>query len=604
MSATEDIKSGGKINFTVKVSGSVIPDPETVHSIFIEQSVNRIPTASVVLLDGSSSASETKNFSASSSKLFVPGNTISIEAGYDSTSTLIFKGIIAKQSVRVDNLLGSALELECKDESVKMTVGRKSLTYSNQKDSDIMSTIIGNYTDISSDVSSTETIWPEQVQYYATDWDFLLSRAEANGFVVIAENGKVTVGKPDADTSSVMEIAYGNNMLTFSGDIDALTQYGNVKASAWDYKNQEIVTGQASNSNAGPGEISSKKLSEVVGLSDFELGTTGPLASADLSNWSKAAMVKSTFSKVRAELSFQGTSLVSAGKYITIGGMGDQFDGDHFVSSVNHDISEGNWITEVHLGLSSVWFTQEPDVNVPPASGLLPGTRGLYNGTVKNIYQDPDSEFRIQVNIPLLDPSGSGEGIWARLTNFYSTSGAGAFFLPEVDDEVIVGFLNEDPRFPVILGSLYSSNKLKPYSDLSPNENNSIKAIVTKSELRIEFDDENKVLTVQTPGDNMMVWSDKDQKITITDQNNNSIEMSSSGIDLSSPNNISIKADQKVSIQGDMGVSIEASSGDVQTSGMNIKESADMQYSAEGSMTAQVQGGTELTLKGAMVMIN
>ncbi len=604
MSATQNITKGGIVTYTVKVAGSAIPDSTSIYSIEIYQGVNRIPSANIVILDGDASSSETQNFKASSSSTFVPGAKITIEVGYDSKNNTVFEGIITEQTLKVDPILGSSLEVVCKDSSIKMTVGRKSLTFSKKKDSDIISSIIGNYSDLSADVKATETEWPEQIQYYTTDWDFILTRAESNGLIVNAINGKVSVQPPDADTNSVLAIAYGNNMHTFTGGLNSVTQLGSVKASAWDFKNQEIVTGQASNSTAGPGNLSSKKLSEVVGLSDFSLGTTGPLESSDLTNWSKAEMVKSNYSKIRASVEYQGTNIAVPGKFLTISGMGDRFDGDHFVSEVTHKIGDGNWITEANLGMTFNWFSEEKDVMAPRASGLLPGTNGLYNATVKKIYEDPDSEFRILVNIPLLDPTQQGEGIWARLTNFYSTSGAGAFFLPEVGDEVIVGFLNDDPRFPVILGSLYSSNKLKPFSDLSPNENNSKKAIVTKSELRIVFDDENKVLTIQTPGNNQMTFSDQDQKITIQDQNNNSIEMSSSGISMSSPNNIEIKADQKVSIQGEMGVTIEASGGDVQVSGMNIKQSADMEYSAEGSMTASVQGGTELTLKGAMVMIN
>ncbi len=604
MAGTEIIANGGVVTFTVKVSGNTIPDEDRVHSIVIDQAVNRIPTARVVILDGDPADSEAQNFPASSGGTYLPGSPITIEAGYDSKNKEVFKGIITRQSITVDGLIGASLELTCRDESVKMTVGRKSLTFSKKKDSEIISSIVGNYGGITPSITATETTWPEQVQYYASDWDYVLTRAETNGMIVVPFNGKLTVGKPDADTSSVAEIAFGDNMLTFSGDMDSVTQLGSAKASSWDYKTQKIVTGESSNSTPGPGNLSSKKLSEVVGLSNFELGSTTPLASPDLVNWTKAALVKSSYSKIRADVKSKGSSLIQPGKYITINGMGDRFDGDHLVSGVIHEIGDGTWTTESTLGLSFNWFSEEPDVSAPLAAGLLPGTRGLYNATVKKMNEDPDSEFRIQVTIPLLDPTEQGEGMWARLSNFYSTSGAGAFFLPEVGDEVIVGFLNEDPRFPVILGSLYSSNSLKPFSDLSPDEKNSKKAIVTKSELRIVFDDENKVLTIQTPGNNVMTFSDEDKKITITDQNENSIEMAEAGITMSSPKSITIKADQNVTIQGEMGVKIEASGGDVEVSGMNIKETADMKYSAEGSLQAQVQGGTELTLKGAMVMIN
>ena len=597
--ASDDINSGNIATYEVKVGGSAIPDESRLYSIQVEKATNRIPTARIVVLDGEA---DTGEFKASSSDTFVPGAEVIIEAGYDSKNKQIFKGIITKQNVRVDSIIGSALEIECRDSSIKMIVGRKSLTYAKKKDSDVISTIVGNYSGLSADVSSTPTEWPEQVQYYCTDWDYILTRAEANGFVVNVDDGKVTVGKPNADSSSVLTLKYGVNLQEFNGELNAVTQLGNVKAQAWDYKTQAIISGEASNDYAGAGNLSSKKLSEVVGLSDYDLQTSGYTTSDDLTNWSKAQMVKSEFSKIIATAKCQGTSLLLPGKFLTFQGLGDRFNGDHLISEVNHEIEDGNWTTEVTVGLSNIWFSEEPDVMAPPAAGLLPGTRGLFNATVKKMYEDPDSQYRILVDIPLFDPNG--EGIWARLSNFYSTSGAGAFFLPEVGDEVVLGFLNEDPRYPVILGSLYSSDKNKPYDSLDPNEKNSLKAIVSKSKLVVEFDDENVVWTVVTPNKNTVVLSDKDKKITIEDQNQNSIVMSDSGITIKSAKDINIEADQKINIKGTQGIVEQASGGDIQASGMNIKANADAQYSAQGGEMAQVQGGAELTLKGAMVMIN
>ena len=107
-----------------------------------------------------------------------------------------------------------------------------------------------------------------------------------------------------------------------------------------------------------------------------------------------------------------------------------------------------------------------------------------------------------------------------------------------------------------------------------------------------------------TPNKNTIIISDKDKQITIKDENQNSIVMSSSGIDISSQKNINISAQQKITIKGTQGIDIESSGGDVATKGLNIKENADMQFSAQGGQMAQVTGGMELTLKGAMVMIN
>jgi Rhs element Vgr protein len=592
------ILSGGLVTFIVKVNGSAVPGSLNLYAVHVESRVNRISFAKITILDGDSA---TEDFAASSSSTFVPGATVSIEAGYDSKNTVIFNGIITGQAIRIDPIIGSALEVECRDEAVKMIVGRKCLTFSQQKDSDIISSIVGTY-GLSASVSSTTTVWPEQVQYYATDWDFILARAEANGMIVTTSGGKFTVAKPNAGITSVLTIGYGTGLMEFHADMNALMQLGSATSSSWDYTQQKVITGEAQNNVPGPGNISSKTLSEVVGLSTYALQTSGELQTADLTNWSQAQLIKSEYSKIQGVAKFQGSSLVDLGEYITLQGLGDRFSGDHFVSGITHDLSNGNWLTEVTIGMSPFWFTQEPDVMAPPASGLLPGARGLMNGTVKQISADPDSQYRILVNIPLFDQNGAG--IWARLSNFYSTSGAGAFFLPEVGDEVVIGFLNEDPRFPVILGSMYSSTNIKPFTGLDPDDKNTLKAIVSKSGIYVQFNDVDKIFTIMTPGTNQIIFSDKDKKITILDQNSNSIVMSTDGITMTSPKNITISADQNLTLKGAQGVTVQSTAGDVQISGINIKETAQSQYSAEGSLTAQLQGGTQTTIKGAMVMIN
>lgn len=599
MGSSTEIPSGGIASFIVKVNGSAIPDESRVYAIHIEKSTNRIPSARITVLDGEVT---TGQFEASSSATFVPGNKISIEAGYDNKNKIIFSGIITGQTLRIDDLIGSALVVECRDEAVKMVVGRKSLSFSKKKDSDIISQIIGTYSGLSADVSATSTVWPEQIQYYTTDWDFVLARAEANGFVVNVVNGKVTVGPPDANSSPVLTVEYGNNLYEFNAELNAINQLNSVKAQTWDYQTQAMISGSATTSSSGPGNLSSKKLSEVVGLSDYMLQTGGNIAAADLTTWSKAQLVKSDFSKIQGELKIQGTNLIDPGSYITLGSLGDRFNGDYVVSGVVHDISDGNWMTDVTVGLSDQWFTEEPDVVAPSAAGLLPGVQGLFSGTVKKMYEDPDSQYRVLLDVPLFD--ANGEGVWARLTNFYSTAGAGAFFMPEVGDEVVMGFLNEDPRYPVILGSLYSSSKIKPFTGLDPDEKNSKKAIVTKSNIAVTFDDENIVLTLATPDKNTLILSDKDKKVTLEDQNGNSIVMSESGITIKSGKDINIEATGNLNLKGTQGVSVESSAGDVQLKGLNVKANADMQFSAEGSASASVQGGGELTLKGAMVMIN
>jgi Rhs element Vgr protein len=592
-----DSTVGGVVSYDIKVNGASIPGSYQVHAIRIEQAVNRIATATISLLDGDPSA---ESFAISASANFVPGNEIGIELGYDGQDVLVFSGIVTKQSIRVVNAMGPVLDIECKDKAVKMTVGRKSANFSKKTDSEVITTLVGN-AGLSAAVSATSNQLPTLVQYYVSDWDFMLSRAEVNGMLVATINNKVSVFDPTADTSSVLTLTYGSDIIEFEGELNALTQLSQVTASAWDFQSQQLISAQAANTVAGPGNLSSKTLAGVVDLASYALQTTATENSAELTSWAKAQMLKSQMSKITGTVRFQGSSLAVPGNYLTLDGLGARFDGAHFVSAVRHDIAQGNWLTQASIGMPATWFAQENQVEAPSAAGLLPGIQGLFNATVQKIYEDADNEYRILVEVALFNDNATG--LWARLANFYSTNGQGVFFLPEVGDEVILGFLNQDPRYPVILGSMYSQ-KNKTWSAFAPNRKNSMKGIVSKSELRVLFDDEKKVLSLVTPAGNTLVLDDQNKQVELKDQNGNSIVMAQGGITIKSNGNITVDAAQKVTIKGTTGIDVQSSGGDVSTSGLNIKEAAQMQYSANGSMTAEVQGGATLTLKGAMVMIN
>lgn len=385
-----------------------IPGSFALHGLRIEQTINRIATATLSFLDGDASS---ESFAISASASFVPGNEVSIELGYDGRNTPVFAGIVTKQVIRVGNAEGPLLEIECKDKAVKMTVGRNSANFADTTDSAVLGTLIRNAC-LSAMVSATSVQLPTLVQYYASDWDFMLARAEVNGMVVSTRNNTVSVFDPTASTASALTLTYGSNILSFHAELNALSQLAQVKASAWSFQSQQLISAQADSTLAGPGNLSSKQLAEVAGLGSYQMQTTATETNDELMTWAKAQMLKSALSKITGEARFLG-AVVTPGQYLTLAGMGARFDGDHFISSVRHEVADGNWTTETNLGMSAIWFTQEHAVEAPSASGLLPGIEGLFNAKVKKISDDPDAEFRILVEVALFDANATG--VWARL---------------------------------------------------------------------------------------------------------------------------------------------------------------------------------------------
>jgi Rhs element Vgr protein len=590
------LTGSGVLKLTIFCNGSEIDGAYKIISVSVLKAVNRIPKAKIIISDGDAAKGD---FPISNSDDFKPGAQIEIKAGYNSKADTIFKGIVIRHGIKISERNSPSLVVECSDEAVKMTAGRKNANYVDKKDSEIISAIIGKYQDLSASVDATDTKYKELVQYYCTDWDYIISRGDVNGLITIVDDSSVSVKKPQTDGSAKLKVSYGQDIINFNAEIDALNQFASVKSVSWNLKDQAPAEqkGKAPSLNK-QGNITPKDLAKVIGLDSLNLQTAAPLEETGLKAWASAQLLKSGLASIKGSMSFQGNSLAKPGEIIEIDRVGDRFNGNIFVSAVYHNISEGNWITEAEFGLDSGWFAEKKDITAPPASGFLPGIEGLHVGIVKKLDDDPEKENKIQVTVPVMQ--AETEGVWARLANFYGTNGFGSFFIPEVGDEVVLGYFNNDPCHPVILGSLYSSKNPPPYK-LTPE--NFIKAIITKTGIKIEFDDENKILTLETPGKNSITINDKAKSILIADQNKNKTELNSSGITLDSPKDITITSKGKVDITGTGGVNL-TSNADVKISGLNVNAEGKVGFTGKGSATAEVSASGTTTIKGGMVMIN
>jgi len=584
------------LRLSLYANGAEIDDAIQVRSVSVTQVINKIPYAKIVLLDGDL---PNQDFPLSNDDDFKPGSVIKIDAGYGDSVDTIFEGIIVKQGIKFSSGNDSNLILECRDKAVAMTIGRRNANYVDNTDGDIISTLISNHSGLSADVDSTSTQHAELVQYYCSDWDFMLSRAEANGLLVCIDAAKVSVKAPDTSAAAELKVSYGYDLIELNADMDARSQLSEVTTVSWDPAQQAIVEQQAGPQTLNKqGDLDASTLAEVVGLDSFRLQTPGLLDLSALTDWANSQQLKAGLARIRGSMKFQGSASAKIGGLIELSGVGEHFNGNVFVSGVTHRIDNGTWVTETDFGMSPDWFAEQRDLVAPSASGLLPGVEGLQIGVVMKLDEDPNSENRIQVSVPVLQ--AETEGVWARLANFHASSDIGAFFIPEIGDEVVLGYLNNDPCNPVILGSLYSSSRQPPYA---PTADNFIKAIVTRSELKIEFDDENMVTTIITPGENKIVLSDDDTSILIQDQNDNKIELNASGITLDSPKDINISAKGKINIDAMDAITI-SSKADVSVSGLNVEHSADVGFTAKGNASAELSASGNTTVKGAMVMIN
>jgi uncharacterized protein involved in type VI secretion and phage assembly len=187
---------------------------------------------------------------------------------------------------------------------------------------------------------------------------------------------------------------------------------------------------------------------------------------------------------------------------------------------------------------------------------------GIVIATVHSL-DDPDKMGRVLLVFPHLNDECSD---WARVLTFMAGKDRGAVFIPEVGDEVLVGFLMGDPRQPVVLGGLFSKVDTIPERTGSQTDNNQ-RLIKSRSGHKVILDD--------TSGGENITLIDKDGKRKV----------------------ILSSSDRKIQVQSDEGdVEVTASTGNVKVKAMSIS------IEAQNDMT--ISAGTTLTIKGATVMIN
>jgi len=566
--------------FKIHVGGSQISGEYQIQSVIVSRMVNRVASADLLIFDGDPA---TEDFKVSNAADFVPGGEVEILAGYHGQEESIFKGIIIRHGLRVYQKKSSVLRVECRDAAVKLTVGRKSAYYYDVTDSDVIEEIASKV-GLANNVEATDVMHPQMVQFYSTDWDFLLTRAEANGKIVVTQNGTLVVASPDASQDPVLALTYGGNILDFEGVAEAREQFAAVNSFAWDSANQEMLDLEGAASGAvSPGNVTHDDLAAVIDLESLHLKHAGQIPDSELQAWADAQRQKSDFAKVRGRVRIQGFGTIQPGDVIELGGVGDRFSGKALVSGVRHEINTKNWETDISFGLDPEWFGRSAERIVEPkANGLLPGVTGLQIGLVTALEGDPDGEDRIQIRIPLIDPTE--EGTWARIATLDAGENRGTFFRPEIGDEVLLGFLNDDPRNPVVLGMMNSSAKPAP---LQGSDDNHEKGIFTRSEMKIVFNDDKKTITIETPNGNIVKLSDEDGEISVKDESKNSLVMNADGITIESAADINIKA-----------------TGDVNIEGTNISSAASAQFKAEGSAGAELSSGGQAVVKGAIVQIN
>lgn len=588
------------IKFAIKVGGQEIDSNYTLEGVDIYKKINKITTAQITYYDGvpyGSTPKDTFPFKDKYMDKIVPGKEIEVEAGYEQDGMkTVFKGIVTNVSVKTSAEKAGLTVIQAADKFIKSTEEKINKVFYEEKDSDIVRRIANKYGEAGT-IDATDYTHKEITQYYATDWDFLITRAQMNGRVVKVDQNKLHFVEPGKDSSSI-DGEYGYDFIKVNLEVDGMSQLKSVKTRSWDPNTHEVW--EKTSKEPDPPSMGSKaQHGEMVSNLEKKeqvLHAPGQVSKEELQAWADSQLLISRFSRIRGTIAIQGYNDIEANQTVKVKNTGQVFDGDAYVSGVHHKIKNSNFTTELTIGMDTGSFVQEKSSELDMhGNGIIPGITGLSIGKVLKIHDDPEGEFRVQVELPMVPESQ----VWARLGKFFGSNDYGSFFFPGIGDEVIVGFLGGDPRYPILMGSVYSKKHPPHYA---PDGDNSIQAITTKNELKLIFEDKDKNIIIETPGGRRITLTDKDKEIIIEDDFKNKITMKSGGIYCETPKDFEISAKGKVLIEAVQGVTIDGKQSKIEGKAMTVDLKATNGLTAKG-LNATLEGTTAVNVKGGMAKV-
>lgn len=532
---------------TISSEGEDISMAYPLLSVEVNYLINKIPYAKLTYSDTDGYAG---NFSLTQDAAFTPGKSIKINLRYEEDASKdkeIFEGVLVKHQIKCDGK-SALLVLELRHASINLTRSRNNTVFTNKSDVEIFRDIGTRYSgilELSTDINSAQH--RQVIQSSCSDWDFLLSRSESNGWWLISNiNNQLKLIDPAnsgslPESSIILDLNAGSPIYTVDMTIDILNQVDKVSAESWDVDKQQVLNEELSitlNSNF-------KKLKSS---NNYKLYHCGDLNQNELKSWVHSKQIKNDYSLFKGKIKVAGDLNIEFGAIIELKNLGTYFNGKHVVSSVKHIVDKDGFCTEIGIGMPVDSLISMQNINYPSAGGMLPSVKGLHIGVVKGYDEIADNEknqLLVKVILPLFGKENNE--VWARLSSIYAGPEYGVVFRPEIEDEVVLGFFNNDPRYPVILGSMYSAKNKPP---IEFNKENDQKTIITKEKVTIFFNDKNKSMDLLTSKESKISLATGGDApgITVQDKKGNCLLFNDEGLNASSKADVKINSDKAVII--------------------------------------------------------
>ncbi|WP_018691892.1 phage baseplate assembly protein V [Algicola sagamiensis] len=469
----------------VLVGGKDLTPEISIISVKTDYQVNGIPALHIKIKDGDFTK---QTFELADGGKFEPGKTIEVKAGFVTKVETIFEGIITGQRMGWEQR--TFLEVIAHGDAIKMTEGpRTYLVNAKTKDNDLIKKLIDTSKAKSGNIAKSDIEHYQFFSYQQTLWRTMMARVLTNGFVFVPTFKDNQVVDLKGYKPKAHEIKVGlDNIKSYDLNLDTCSHIKTIESKGWDISKQDY---HPKAKGAPDGFKSFSKADKVLSIPDVLLQPAIPVPQKELAARAKAQANYRRLDQYQGQVvcvpskdnPFTDIKLMEA---LKLQGIGKTYAGEYLITGIRHTYNKDQWLITFILGLPLRKTLLSGWDDVPPIPTMV--------GKVADYKDDPEKLQRIPV---MLKTFSEDKHVWARLlTTSTGKPGKkeGFFFPPKKDEEVLVGFIGQDSRQPVILGSMHNPKTEPPYQF---DKNNFKQGIYFKEKnMSVEFDQEKSTMHV------------------------------------------------------------------------------------------------------------
>jgi len=474
--------------------------------------------------------------------------------------------------------------------TILMDEGPNTISFYEQTIKQIADTILSPY----KSKFSASTISPGSreklkyiVQYNESNFQFLSRMAATFGDWFFYDGEQIFYAtRPTLKSNTVVKLYQDKNLLEF--DLGIKTLPVNFKLSGYDYKKHQYLSKESTYSGkvSAYTEIALDKSKKEMFVNPMLMPISQSYSDKDI-ELIKGMKEKSRVTKMVVLTGSSTESSLKVGNYIQV--LDERTDlkgstedyGNFIITSLSHSFSnDGD-------NYSNVFEAVPAEVEIPPYKNAVDHPFCEMQLAEVTDNNDPDSLGRIRVQF-IWQRGTDQKSPWIRVASSSSGKDKGFYTVPEKGDQVIVAFEHNDPERPYSLSCLYNGDAKPQHS----NSNNHLKALSTKGGHSILMNDEGgkESMALSSPKDVSVTGSSG--KVTITGQENITVESKGKDIMIKAPGKITIQADT-IEFKGDTKISLTAP---------EIKCSAAKEFKTD-SPSITIEGIATNTIKGNIVNV-